>query len=87
MSKDTFGGPFCHMQAGVITPEVGGADMHRGGVGECSETLEVYLLWGRDLPWGSHCNGWLALLPLEDCVSRDALGGARLSHAGWCDNT
>ena len=27
------GGPFCHMQAGVITPEMDGADMHRGGVG------------------------------------------------------
>ena len=27
------GGPFCHMQAGVITPAVDGADMHRGGVG------------------------------------------------------
>ena len=33
VSRDALGGPFCHMQAGVITPEVGGADMQRGGVG------------------------------------------------------
>jgi hypothetical protein len=33
VSRDAFGGPFCHMQAGVITPAVDGADMHRGGVG------------------------------------------------------
>jgi hypothetical protein len=75
VSKDTFGGPFCHMQAGVITPEVGGADMHRGGVGECSEALEVYQLWGRDLPWGGHCNGWLALLPLKTvCLGTHLVG-------------
>jgi len=33
VSRETLGGPFCHLQAGVITLEVGGADMHRGGVG------------------------------------------------------
>ena len=56
------------MQAGVITPEVGGADMHRGGVGECSEILEVYQLWGRDLPGGSHCSGTLELVPPKATV-------------------
>ena len=33
VSRETLGGPFCHLQTGVITLEVGGADMHRGGVG------------------------------------------------------
>ena len=34
--------PFCHMQAGVITPEVGGADTIEEEWNACSEALEVY---------------------------------------------
>ena len=45
-------------------------------LGECSEALEVYQLWGRDLPrWSSHCSGRLELLPLKAVCLRTHLVG------------
>jgi hypothetical protein len=52
------------------------------------KTLQVYPLWGRDLPGGSHCSGTLARVDAsQGCVSKDTVWWARLSHAGRCDNT
>ena len=62
-----------------ITPEVGGADNIEEEWNECSEALEVYPLWGRDLPCGRHCCcEKLELLPLKASVAvcrKDAFGG------------
>jgi hypothetical protein len=50
--------------------------------GECSEALEVYLLWGRDLPGGKPLQWYTRVAASQGCVSksRTLFGGHTLHN-------
>ena len=71
VSKDTVWWPFCHMQAGVKTPEVGGCchAPRRSGV-SAQKHWRFTCCGAETYQVASHCSGILELLPLKAvCLS------------------
>ena len=56
-------------------------------LGECSEALEVYLLWGRDLPGGKPLQWYTRVAASQGCVSKYVVWWAHTTQPDQCDST